>query len=341
MTSDASAVREFAADSLADHDIFRRTIAEHAQPVVVRGAVSHWPVVRAANESLEALCAYLGRFASDALAEAFIGDAAIAGRYTYADDLEGFNFERVKVTLPDALARIGANAAATDGRTMYLGSLPTSVFLPGFSAGNALPAVPDSVQPRIWIGNRSDISCHNDTFDNIACVVTGRRRFTLFPPDAVADLYVGPVDYTMSGRPISLAAGASADDPRYPRFAAAAARATRVELAPGDALYLPKLWWHRVEATERFNVLVNYWWDEFSAGPDAPYTAMMLAMIAIAERPPEERKAWRAFFDHYVFRPHGHPLAHVPEDRHGILGPLADGNYGRLRAMVMQLLRGG
>ena len=221
------------------------------------------------------------------------------------------------------------------------GSLQTGIFLPGFAAENGLAAVPKSVDPRIWIGNRSDISCHNDTFDNIACVVSGRRRFTLYPPDAVADLYVGPLDYTMSGRPISLAAGAPANDPRYPRFAAAAVRATWVELAPGDALYLPKLWWHRVEATDSFNVLVNYWWDEFSAGPDAPYTAMMLAMIAIAERPAEERAAWRAFFDHYVFRPRGHPLAHLPEDKHGVLGPLAAGNYGRIRAMVMQLLRGG
>src|SRR3546814_3000193 len=79
----------------------------------------------------------------------------------------------------------------------------------------------------------------------------------------------------------------------------------------------------------------------FSSGPDAPATTMMLAMIAIAERPPAERAAWRAFFDHYVFRPNGHPLAHLPEERHGILGPLAKGNYGRIRAFVMQMLRGG
>jgi hypothetical protein len=341
MPSDVSAVREFDAESFAGHDIFRRTIAECAQPAVVRGAVRHWPVVRMANESAETLSDYLRKFASDALAEAFIGDSKIAGRYTYADDFEGFNFERVKVTLSDALARISANATVANGPTMYVGSLQTSIFLPGFAAENELAAVPKSVDPRIWIGNRSDVSCHNDTFDNIACVVSGRRRFTLYPPDAVADLYVGPVDYTMSGRPISLAAGAPADDPRYPRFAAAAARATSVELAPGDALYLPKLWWHQVEATEPFNMLVNYWWDEFSAGPDAPYTAMMLAMIAIAERPAAERAAWRAFFDHYVFRPDGHPLAHLPEEKHGILGPLAKGNYGRLRAIIMQLLRGG
>jgi hypothetical protein len=94
-----------------------------------------------------------------------------------------------------------------------------------------------------------------------------------------------------------------------------------------------------VEATGDLNMLVNYWWDAFPSGPDAPYTAMMLAMIAIAERPVLERKAWRAFFDHYVFRPEGHPLAHLPAEKHGLLGPLKD-NYGRIRARVMQTLRG-
>src|SRR3546814_14205509 len=113
----------------------------------------------------------------------------------------------------------------------------------------------------------------------------------------------------MAGQPVALAPGAAAGDPRYPRFEGARGRAVTIDLDPGDALYLPKLWWHQVEARDAVNLLVNYWWDAFSSGPDAPATTMMLAMIAIAERPPAERAAWRAFFDHYVFRPNGHPLA--------------------------------
>jgi hypothetical protein len=178
-------------------------------------------------------------------------------------------------------------------------------------------------------------------FDNLACAVAGPRRFTLYPPDAIGNLYVGPIDHTMAGQPVALAVGAGAGDPRFPRFEAIRTQALVAELEPGDALYLPKLWWHQVEAEGSFNMLVNYWWDAFSAGPDAPYTTMMLAMIAIAERPDVERAAWRAFFDHYVFRPDGHPLAHLPDDKHGVLGPLRSGNYGRIRAMVMRLLRGG
>jgi hypothetical protein len=85
---------------------------------------------------------------------------------------------------------------------------------------------------------------------------------------------------------------------------------------------------------------VNYWWDAF-ATPDAPSIALLLSMITIAERPVQERQAWKAFFDHYVFRSNGHPLAHLPEDQRGVLGPLQPHNYDKLRARVMHLLRGG
>ncbi len=329
-------------DAAAFHDParFMAEIAERCEPVVARGVVADWPALDAARDSPAALRAYLARFASDIRAEAFVGDAAIAGRYSYGEQLEGYNFERAEYRLLDALDRVLESAATPGGATVYMGSLDTDRYLPGFAAENRVAAVPAAVAPRVWIGNVSTVACHNDTYDNVACVVAGRRRFTLYPPEAIGDLYVGPIDHTMAGRPVSLAAGSAEPDPRYPRFEAARPLARVAELAPGDAIYVPKLWWHQVEATAPFNILANYWWDAFSHGPDAPYTAMMLAMIAIAERPAGERAAWRAYFDHYVFRGEGHPLAHLDEQQRGILGPLR-ANYGRIRAMVMQMLRGG
>jgi hypothetical protein len=306
---------------------------------VLRGLCSDWPAVNAAEQSWNSLGAYLGRFDNGVPGQAFIGDPEIAGRYFYQDDLDGFNFAREELPVSDALERIEGNAEPGAG-TLYLGSLAADDHLPGFAEENRLPILEQSVRPRIWIGNASKVACHFDTFENIACVVAGRRRFTLFPPDTIGDLYVGPIDNTMAGQPVGLAVGSAPGDPRYPRFEQARDRALVVELKPGDALYLPKLWWHQVEAIEPVNMLVNYWWEAFSEGPDAPYLTMLLAMIAIAERPSAERSAWRAFFDHYVFRSNGHPLAHLPESKHGILGPLRPSNYGRIRAFVMQKLRG-
>jgi hypothetical protein len=332
-------LREIDGASFGDLARFRVEVAEHCEPVIARNLVSDWPVLRAANASPRALRDYLGRFAEGSMVGTFIGAPEISGRYSYGERLEGFNFERRDLALLDALDHVLRSAAQPDAPTYYAGSLDTDRFLPGFSAENRVAAVPPTIAPRIWIGNAGLVECHNDTFDNIAIVVAGRRRFTLYPPDAIADLYIGPIDHTMAGRPTSLAAASRSFDPRYPRFEKVRGLAMAAELGPGDAIYIPKLWWHQVEATAPFNILVNYWWDAFSQGPDAPYTSLMLALIAIAERPPAERAAWRALFDHYVFRPDGHPLAHLPEAQHGILGPVRS-NYGRIRAIVMQMLRG-
>jgi hypothetical protein len=324
-------------DGIGDAQAFYDTLRGACRPTVIRGLCRDWPIVRAARGSPAEAVDYLSGMDAGLTAEAFVGSAAIDGRYFYGDDLTGFNFNRETVAFGDALRRIVETAGVGDAPSMYVGSLPTASYLPGFAEENRVALLPKSVKPRIWVGHRSTVACHHDNADNLAGVVAGRRRFTLFPPDAIGDLYVGPLDNTMAGQPVGLAVGSAPEDPRYPRFAAARDRAIVVDLAPGDALYLPKLWWHQVEATSPFNILVNYWWDATADGPDSPYTAMLLAMAAIAERPDGERAAWRAFFDHYVFRPDGHPLAHLPEDQHGLLGP---GNRGRLRAMVMRLLRG-
>jgi hypothetical protein len=240
----------------------------------------------------------------------------------------------------DALDGIVASAGRTAGRSTYLGSVSVDDYLPGFSAQNTLSIVGPTAAPRIWLGHESNVSAHYDSLDNLACVVTGKRRFTLFSPELTDRLYMGPIDFTLAGQPVSLAAAAGGDDPRYPRFREVRDQALVADLLPGDAIYIPKLWWHQVEATSPFNVLVNYWWDAFATA-DAPSIGLLLSLITIAERPLQERLAWKAFFDHYVFRSNGHPLAHLPEAQRGVLGPLQPDNYDKLRARVMHLLRGG
>jgi hypothetical protein len=332
-------VQEIGPASLSDADSFRAALAENCHPVVLRGLCADWPAIRAAAQSWETLTSYLVGLDSGAHAQAFVGPPSIAGRYFYSDDLTGFNFERLEMSLSDALVRMNASARDPAQPSVYFGSVPADNHVPGFSEQNRLAFLSQTSVPLLWLGNASFVSCHYDTFDNIACVVAGRRRFTLYRPEAISDLYVGPIDFTMAGPPVALAAGSTPGDPNYPRFEAIRDESLTAELGPGDALYIPKLWWHQVEAIEPLNMLVNYWWDAFSSSPDTPHTAMMLAMSTIAERPAGERAAWRAFFDHYVFRPNGHPLAHLPKERHGILGGGAS-NARRIRAMVMRVLRG-
>jgi Cupin-like domain len=314
-------------------------VVERCEPVVLRGLVKEWPVVQAGLRSATAVRDHLLPLDAGGDIEAFFGAPAIAGKYFYSDDMKGFNFERKRMKLREALEAIVAYLQTPGSPSVYAGSVPTQDFLPGFAALNPMPLLSKAIGPRIWVGHASNVSAHYDTVDNLACVAAGTRRFTLYAPELIDKLYVGPIDNTMAGQPVSLAASSSHDAQKYPLFEKIRDEALVADLEPGDALYLPKLWWHKVESTAAFNVLVNYWWDAFRAGPDSPYTSLLLSMICIAERPPLERQAWKAFFDHYVFRSHGHPLAHLPPEQHGLLGPLKE-NYGRIRARVMQFLRG-
>jgi Cupin-like domain len=333
--------REIAGRDLrASPELFQREVVERCLPVVIRGLNDDWPVVRAGERSPRSLKEHLSQFDSGGQIEAFFGAPRIQGKYYYNDDLQGFNFERRRMSFSAALETMVSGLDQPGSQSVYVGAVPANDLLPGFAAQNPMPLLQPGIGPGIWLGHAANVSSHYDAMDNLACVVAGARRFTLYSPELIAHLYVGPIDNTMAGQPVSLAASSAvANDPRFPLFEQIRDKALVAELLPGDALYLPKLWWHQVESTASFNGQVNYWWDAFSAGPDSPYTTLLLSMIAIAERPAEERRAWQALFDHYVFRSNGHPLAHLPADQHGLLGPLKPDNYGRIRARVMSLLR--
>ena len=257
-------VREIDSAAFSDADSFAAAVAEKCEPVVLRGLCADWPASGAAAQSWEALSEYLVGLDSGVAGQAFIGPPSIAGRYFYSDDFAGFNFERLDTSLSHAMERMNAAARDAGQASVYLGSIPADDHVPGFAEQNRLAIVPQAVRPRLWLGNASFVSSHYDTFDNLACVIAGRRRFTLFPPGTIGDLYVGPIDFTMAGPPVALAVGSEPGDPRYPKFEAARDRALVAELEPGDALYLPKLWWHQVEATELEGAHLGDSWEDDS-----------------------------------------------------------------------------
>lgn len=321
-----------------DPETFRKEIVQAYRPVVLKGAVAHWPVVQAGRRSSAELCAYLKRFDNGAPVEAMCG--APDGRYFYESDLIGFNFARRRQTITailDALLALGDSDTST---SIYAGSALIPAHLPDFIRENRLELVASDVAPRLWIGNRSSVAPHYDTADNLACVVGGRRRFTLFPPEQVQNLYVGPLDHTIAGSPASLVSVDEPDFERHPKFAAALEAAETADLEPGDAIYIPSTWWHAVRALEPVNALVNYWWSD-AAGMAEPFEAMVHAIMGISALPPARQEAWRAMFDHYVFRRGGDPAAHLPADARGILGPLTPEVRLRIKAYLRHGLSRG
>jgi hypothetical protein len=229
------------------------------KPAILRGLVRDWPAVRLALQSPEAVCAYLAGMDSGAPADALLTAAPERGRLFYNADMSGFNYARRKLPLTAVIEQLARYSGFDNPPAVAMQSARVDECLPGFTRNNALPFLTD-VSPRIWVGNHVVTPAHFDESHNVACVVAGQRRFTLFPPEQVDNLYIGPRDFAPTPTPISMVDFADPDFTRFPRFRAALAVAQVADLGPGDAIYIPSLWWHHVRSIGMLNILVNYWW---------------------------------------------------------------------------------
>ena len=318
-------------------------LMEAQQPVILKGVARDWPLVGAGLESPERAIAYLKSFYQGKPVIGFVGKPEIEGRFFYNEEVTAMNFEAGRMLLDELLDRLQAEWHQDRPPSYYVGSTDLDTYLPGLRQENDLKldqAVLGDSPPivSIWIGNRTTASAHYDMSNNIACCMVGRRRFTLFPPEQVHNLYPGPLEPTPGGQVVSMVDFRNPDMDRHPRFAEALAAGQVADLEPGDGLFYPALWWHHVEALDRFNVLINYWWNASPAFMDTPQNTLLHALLSLRDRPEPEKRAWRDLFDHYVFGPAGQAGAHLPEAARGNLAPLDEIRARRLRAMLLNRL---
>ncbi len=313
-------------------------VTESDSPVVVRQLVSSWPAVQACSESVQSAREYLLRLWSQKPVTVYVGDESINGRFFYNDDFNGFNFRSGSAKLSEVLDRLAEENRAKDIDAIYIGSTPVDEWLPGFRQQNSVVLPTDDALVSFWMGSETTISAHFDFPDNLLCVVAGRRRVTLFPPEQLENLYVGPLDNTPSGQAISLVDFDNPDLQKYPKFADAMNAASVVELEPGDALFIPSMWWHHIKALSPFNLMVNHWWCSTPASFGSPSVALLAGILTIRSLPERQKKIWRNMFDHYVFENSPGVTAHIPEMGQGCLGDLDDDSAQQLRTNILQRL---
>jgi hypothetical protein len=317
-----------------DHKKFREEIMPAARPVVLKGLLNDWPAVRAAREGPRALADFIRKFDQGKPVFVIECPRSTGGRLFYREDMSGLNFTRfADGRIGATLDRLLSVVDDPDAPAIFLESMRIEEFLPDFAAAHVMPLVPPTADPRIWIGNAITVQTHYDLLYNVACVVGGRRRFTLFPPEQVANLYMGPVDFTPSGTPISMAPLYDADPVRFPRFAEALRHAQQTELGSGDALYIPYGWWHHVESLTQFNVLVNYWWNP-TPKIGSPYAVLLHAALSLRDLPPDQREVWHGLFEHLVFTAPDEALAHLAPDKRGLLGPPSAERMREVRSIL-------
>jgi hypothetical protein len=321
----------------ADAAELDRMLREPDRPFIVRGLVDHWPLVAMGRRSDSAARDYIAARSRDMAFTVSVGPPGSDGRMFY-DSAMGMNFRTLQAPLPEIFARMDSEHGSPDAHTIYLASLDMHRFFVGLAEDNPLDLAGRQTLDGIWIGTRTRIAAHNDFPDNLACVAVGKRRFTLFPPDQFRNLYLGPIDNTPAGRTISMVDFHRPDFDRFPRFRDALDHALVAELDAGDALHIPSMWWHHVEGLSPFNVLVNYWWRDTPRWLGQPQNALNLAIMAIRDLPADEKRHWRALFDHYVFDNGDDVVAHIPEEARGILAPLTPESADRLRTFLLRQL---
>mmetsp|Transcript_21151 Transcript_21151/g.58696 ORF Transcript_21151/g.58696 Transcript_21151/m.58696 type:complete len:337 (-) Transcript_21151:255-1265(-) len=118
------------------------------------------------------------------------------------------------------------------------------------------------LQPRLcglWVSSPGCVTpLHFDTCHGLLCQVRGQKRVWLADPTATRSLYINPAGHAnpQSSR-LNLLRWMQGDEAQLKAFPKAAnVDWHEVILCPGQALYIPPLWWHHVETLADASVSV-------------------------------------------------------------------------------------
>jgi hypothetical protein len=300
----------------ADFEAKRR---EEYRPFVIRNFAQNWPLVKDFSSQPKSSIEYLQSIVSQQKMQLTRIPYSENSRMFYNKDMSAMNFGTAELDAKQCFSRILSNERDADYAiqsvliSQYFGQLKSSLHNPLLS---------DDIEPLIWLGNKVIVAPHFDEADNIAVVAAGKRRFTLFPPEQIANLYIGPLDFTPAGQAISLVDIKSPNLKTHPKYAEAFKHGFSVELQPGDAIYIPSPWWHHVESLSPYNVLINYWWSDKSVSTAMPYPMLLHAIQALNTMDAPQKNAWQNIMQHYLFDQSNKAPEHIPDHARGITGEL-------------------
>jgi len=317
---------------------FENEIVPLNKPALLKSVVGDWSAVKTGIESPQAVVNYLKAMDSNKKVSAVVGNPEINGRFFYGDDLQTMNFSRASTTLSSALEQLLKIIDQPNPHAIALQAISIRDVLQDFEIQNSQPLLDSSIAPTLWLGNRAMVAPHYDIHDNIAAVVAGRRRFTLYPPEQIDNLYPGPALSTPAGVPVSMVDIRQPDLEQFPNYVQAEAVAQQAVLEPGDAVYIPALWWHGVESLDGLNILVNYWWGGQTEGTPSANDSMMHSMLSIAKLSPAKREAWRQYFNYYVFQTGNESQKHLPASLNDLVTDLSEEQKKALKMFLSKRL---
>jgi hypothetical protein len=320
----------------------KRLLDSH-RPAILEGAVDHWPIMAGVRDEAERMRYLVDRVGDNSVSYAEL-PAKYDGLLSYRDDdSQDPNFRTVKGTFREFCSLIQNDLGGADSRVRYLQSISIAQDFPSLRPELDLALTTELQEkgsPRIWIGNGGQrTATHYDTAHNFACVVAGTKRFMIFPPEQLSNLYLGSMSKTPAGTPVSVVDPRAPDLDKYPRFRKAIEAAVVVEVKAGEVLFLPAYWFHYVE-TVGPTILINFWWDDVAVRQvSGSWDCFKHALLTIRQLPRERRDIFKSYFDHFVFCQSGDPYAHLPTDKQGWAGALTKQSELVLRAAVESAAR--
>ncbi|MDQ3334766.1 MAG: cupin-like domain-containing protein [Myxococcota bacterium] len=215
-------------------EFFRAYWAAH-RPVVLTDVTARWPALRKWTP------AWFRRVLGDVTIE------ITAGREADPNYDMNYRAHRKRVRMDRFIDQVTSAGTTND---IYMVSNNHTMKRPRFAAllkdvkpPKALFDPPRANATSLWIGPAGTVTpLHHDTTNILFCQIYGRKRFELVSPQETA-LLLDPVHGFYS--PVDLDRRAKTAHP-----ALRAMTVKSVVVGPGDALYIPAGWWHRVTSLD-------------------------------------------------------------------------------------------
>lgn len=250
------------------HDFLRCWVSQNI-PVIFKNAVSHWPAISKWNN--EYLRSKLqDKNISVAITPNGYADAVVDGKFLMPEE-RSITFSDFIQTLIKPQTSVYYIQKQNNNLIEEFSALHDDIELHIPWATKAMGRKPDAVN--FWMGDeRAVTSLHKDHYENIYCVVKGKKEFILHPPvdapwipyksfecgvytNVEEDVSINYLDQKVKWIPVD---PLNPDFEEYPLYKNAHKYHCIVE--EGDALYLPSLWFHHVRQTHGC-IAVNYWYD--------------------------------------------------------------------------------
>ncbi|BDF93932.1 MULTISPECIES: cupin-like domain-containing protein [Pseudoalteromonas] len=291
--------------NVAEIDNLKRYLERKDTPIILTNLFDSWPSLEIAKHSKERILQHLISQAKNELVNTLVIDEKHNGLIGFSDDtFEAYTFKKYDAPFPAVLKKLILNLKLNNSDVIAVQSALVKDCLTSFLNNNPSPDFLANIDPRIWIGNATTVPGHYDCEHNIALNLCGKRTFYLLPAEAISNLYVAPLDFSIAGPAVSQVDFSQPDLTKFPKFSNVKDQVLKASLNEGEALFIPPLWWHNVKATEKINILINYWWkNEINEqGINSDYSDSLLhSILTIRHLPEHQRKSWQKIFDYYVF----------------------------------------